>query len=191
MSVLVNKPRIIAGFALVFILIARPALAESPDLSPTCMKPAPDAVSQLPPPLNEWGQLICMKYGYVIVPRQGWIWAHPGGYSPAFIDAQMDGPSKLGGVAYFTNIGFAQAAPDDLKDASRVVSSVVPSARPKKGYRLDLKSNGGMYARYYFLADEKSGLWGVQCDARACDKSSVFMLINSTNIPQGARKKNQ
>jgi hypothetical protein len=84
-----------------------------------------------------------------------------------------------------------QVAPDDLKPASKAFASVLPSDHPKKGYRLDLKSNGGMYARYYFLSDEKSGLWGIQCDEDVCDKTSIFVLINSASAPQGARKKPQ
>ncbi|MEL7029776.1 MAG: hypothetical protein AAGL49_11335, partial [Pseudomonadota bacterium] len=61
------------------------------------------AVTELPSPLSEWGEIVCSRWGYLIVAREGWIWTYPGSLAPVHIPAQMvqTDPSEIWSDGYF------------------------------------------------------------------------------------------
>ncbi|HUS24350.1 MAG TPA: hypothetical protein VM369_05330, partial [Candidatus Binatia bacterium] len=84
-----------------------------------CAGSPAEAVTKLPAPLSDWGQVMCTPYGHIITNRQGWIWTQPGSYAPVMIPAQMvrQNPEPLGNKMYFTQISFGRVEGKEFEDA--------------------------------------------------------------------------
>ncbi|MGA3305054.1 MAG: hypothetical protein ABSC26_03490 [Stellaceae bacterium] len=169
--------RISPALALIFTILFIHAVRAA-----DCGNPSPDAVIRLPAPLDQWGQLTCTPYGYVIEAHQGWIWSRPGGYSPVWVPAQMvrQNPALLGSQSYFTKIELVKIEADELQIPYDAFQSIFRGDRPPPiAYRLDVTSNSGKSLRLYFLQYE-TGPWGIWCAEGKCDPTSLFMVLDMT-----------
>lgn len=150
-----------------------------------CKGPPGLAVTELPPPLNEWGQIECTPYGPVITAHEGWIWTSPGGYYPVWIPAQMvrSRPVLSGNTIYFTKIDFRKIPSDEWQKPLAVFQSIFKNdPPPKNGYRLDAVSVSGRSLLLYFF-ETGNYRWGVWCTSGKCDPSSWFMLLDMKHRP--------
>ena len=96
------------SFVKYLILVLISILSFSVKSSPVgdCIGTPKEAVTALPSPLDNWGQIVCTPYGHIISNKQGYIWSNVGSYSPVMIPSQMvrSNPKSLGNNSYFTSI---------------------------------------------------------------------------------------
>jgi hypothetical protein len=144
-----------------------------------CSGTPKEAVTKLPAPLGDWGQVLCTPYGHIITNLEGWIWTQPGGYSPVMIPSQMvrNNPEPLGNKSYFTEITFTRVRGNEFTDTYKVFNEgFADDAQTTTGYRLDAKSVSGKSLKLYFFETGDS-IWGIWC-SKECDPTSRFMLLN-------------
>jgi len=154
-----------------------------------CVGTPPDAIIELPPPLNEWGQIACTPYGHLIGNKEGWIWSYPGGYAPVFVPSQMvrTEPKELGNKSYFTNIKMTKVDGKEFQEAySAFHADLDPKETIPVGYRLDVTSVSGKTLKLYFF-DYGNSAWGIWCRDE-CDPKLRFMILDMAkrpgNVPQ-------
>jgi len=146
---------------------------------------SPDAITQLPAPLNRWAQLRCTPAGYVITGRQGWIWIEPNNKALVVIPAQTfgrpEGPDKN---AYFTKVEVTKVTGEEFEKAYEVFhAGFDPKDAKPAGYRLDVTTMDGNDIRVYMFDYFTYG-WGMACSKDACDRSSRFVMLNLKEDPK-------
>jgi len=162
----------------IFALLVLSGWASASPVGDCAGTPA-DAVVELPPPLDKWGQIACTPYGHIITNRDGWIWSYPAAYAPVFVPSQMvrDDPKELGNKSYFSRIDMTKVDGAELDAAYSVFQEGFDKdERTPTGYRLDVTSNFGKSLKLYFF-DYGDSAWGIWCRDK-CDPSSRFMLLN-------------
>jgi hypothetical protein len=159
------------------------------DNATNCKGPPDKAVTTLPAPLDEWGQIVCTPYGPVISAHDGWIWSRPGGYSPVWIPAQMvrDDPAELGGTVYFTKIDFVRVDGTEAETAYAGLHKMFSDPSPPATYRLDVSSVSGRSLRLYFFENGSSRI-GIWCTGGSCDPDSWFMVLDMKHPPEPAKQ---
>ena len=173
------RKSILSLLAAATLLLVLPigARADGP-IQDACAGSPKEAILTLPPPLGEWGRIVCTPYGHVIGANEGWIWSIPATFYPVWIPAQMarESPAPLGNAAYFTRIEMKIVTGGDAEPALAVFRKRFPHDDKYSGvYRLDVTSSAGKSVRLYFVAYDTP--WGVWCSER-CEPDSVFMLLN-------------
>lgn len=166
---------------LILLLVA--SVSARAEVDSACTGSPADAVTQLPTPLSEWGNIMCTPYGHVLTNRDGWIWSEPGAYSPVFVPSQMvqSNPAPLGNASYFTRLDFTQVDPDEpaaAKALAAIQEGYAPET-PIRTFRLDARSSSGRALVLYFFdwGDSVNGIWCGQ-DGTTCRSDSTFMLLN-------------
>lgn len=91
---------------LILGLISILSLAAKSNPVGDCVGTPKEAVTELPSPLDNWGQIVCTPYGHIISNKQGYVWSNIGSYSPVMIPSQMvrTNPKNVGNNSYFTSI---------------------------------------------------------------------------------------
>ena len=163
------------------ILVLISILSFSVKSSPVgdCIGTPKEAVTALPSPLDNWGQIVCTPYGHIISNKQGYIWSNVGSYSPVMIPSQMvrSNPKSLGNNSYFTSIEM-----NLLKDEEAAASIELfetgfdKSPNRPKVYSLLVKSKSGKELSFKFF-DFGDSQWGMWCK-KSCDPNSKFMILN-------------
>jgi len=156
-----------------------------------CAGTPADAVVDLPPPLNAWGQIACTPYGHIISNKEGWIWSYPGAYAPVFVPSQMvrKNPAELGNRSYFTNIKMTKVEGAEFEEAySAFHASFRKDEALPIGYRLDATSVSGKNLKLYFF-DYGDSAWGIWC-RETCDPKLSFMVLNMAKRPNKALQGN-
>ncbi len=146
------------------------------------------AVTELPNPLNIWGQILCTPYGHIITNREGWIWTNPGGYSPVMIPSQMvrKKPKPLGNHSYFTEIEMTTLAGEDAEKAIELFQTGFDSSESTPTvYSLNVVSISGKSLSFQFFDFGNNIQWGMWCN-RGCDLNSRFMMLNMNKSPNKA-----
>ena len=152
-----------------------------------CAGSPAEAVTKLPAPLSNWGQVMCTPYGHIITNLDGWVWTQPGAYAPVMIPTQMlrKNPEPLGNKAYFTQIAFTRVEGKEFETAySAFIKGFDDGGEKTTGYRLDVTSVSGKTLKLYFFESGDS-IWGIWC-AKECDPMSRFILLNMNKKPNKA-----
>jgi hypothetical protein len=152
-----------------------------------CAGTPTEAVSDLPSPLNEWGQLVCTPYGHIISNKDGWIWSYPAAYAPVFIPSQMvqKEPKELGNKSYFTKIIMTKVEGSEFQETYSVFHAGFDAKETLPvGYRLDVASVSGDSLKLYFF-DYGDSAWGIWC-RDTCDPKLSFMVLNMAKRPNKA-----
>jgi hypothetical protein len=168
-------------FVLTLALGGPPALAQ-PTIS--CDGTPDQAVRDLPAPLNQWATIVCTPFGHIISGRSGWLWTHPGSYSPVFVPSQMvrEHPAELGNQSYFTSIGVTPISGAEFEGVYSVfLTGMDRDENLPRGYRLDVTSVSGKALRLY-LFDYSDSAWGIWCNTD-CKPESRFMILKADKNP--------
>ena len=174
----------VLGACLLLCLLACSSTSQAEAASDQSCKGSPaNAVLKLPPPLSEWGALVCTPYGHIISNHDGWYWSKPGGYSPVFIPSQMvrNNPKAIGNSSFFTKIDLSEV-PLDSQEAQQALLEIQKGyspETPKAAYRLYVEGSLGRHLVLYFFDWGKS-LNGIWCgeDGTKCESSTSFMLLS-------------
>ncbi len=137
------------------------------------------AITELPQPLSNWGQILCTPYGHIITNQEGWIWTSPGSYSPVMIPSQMvrANPESLGNKSYFTKIEMVYLTGKEAEDSIKLFEEGFDTSETKpKVYSLEVVSISGKKLRFRFY-DYGNFQWGMWCK-KECDPNSKFMMLN-------------
>jgi hypothetical protein len=167
---------------LLVVLAVVPA-AKATEPQGDCAGTPSSAAMELPGQLAEWGTLVCTPYGHIISNHEGWIWSHPGGYSPVFVPSQMvrDNPQPLGNASYFKALDFHEVPLSD-PGAARALEALeagLAHEAATNAYRLSVSGSLGRSLVLYFFR-LRGSTWGIWCgaDGTKCTSDSKFMLLN-------------
>ncbi|MBD1559865.1 hypothetical protein HC752_23330 [Vibrio sp. S9_S30] len=144
-----------------------------------CTGTPKDAITLLPSPLNNWGQIVCTPYGHIISSKQGYVWSNVGTYSPVMIPSQMvrTNPKSIGNKSYFTSVEMDLLQGDDAVSSAKLFESGFDkSTSTPKVYSLRVKSISGKELGFKFF-DYGDSQWGMWCN-KSCDPNSKFMILN-------------
>lgn len=172
-----------------FVLLAAATVSQVSVAAPVgdCAGTPPEAVVELPPPLNSWGQIACTPYGHILTNKEGWVWSNPGSYSPVFVPSQMvrDRPEEVGNKSYFKRIAMVKVSGAEFESAYGAFHTGLDKDEAiPVGYRLDATSVSGKSLKLYFF-DYGSSAWGIWC-RETCAADSRFMLLNMAQRPNKA-----
>jgi len=147
----------------------------------------PDAVLELPTPLDRWGQIYCTKFGHSLAAKERWLWTFPGAFAPVHLPAQMvrSQPKEVGHAAYFKSIELvALSGPDADAAAGKLTKALgaKPDSAIANAFRLTLTNQAEQKHVVLFVqtANEVQAgksLWALWCEAE-CNGGMPFMLLN-------------
>lgn len=165
---------------------AVPAVAAD-DIAPghDCSGSPPDAVLNLPAPLNRWGQILCTPYGHILGSRKGWMWLMPD-LDPVLIPAQVpeNAPQKIGNSAYFSKIEVARVKGEEFNQAYKTFHQGFDDQEIKPdAYRVDMTTAQGKSFHMYFF-DYDTYAWGMECPGNQCETDSRFMVLDMKTPPK-------
>jgi len=146
-----------------------------------------DAVTELPSPINIWGQIVCTPYGHIISNMEGYIWSNLGSYSPVMIPSQMirSKPEKLGNKSYFKEITLTKLTGAEASKAISIFEEGFDkSETTPKVYSLKVVSVSGKELSFQFFEFENNH-WGMWCN-KICNPKSRFMILNMNKKPNNA-----
>lgn len=149
-----------------------------------CKGTPSSAVTLLPKPLSNWGQIACTPYGHIITNKKGWVWSNPGSYSPVMIPSQMvrNNPELLANKSYFTQVEMSEVLGKEAEAAISLLEKGFDKTETKpKVYRLRVVSISGKSLNLKFF-DYGNSKWGMWCN-KGCDPNSRFMLLNMAKRP--------
>lgn len=151
-----------------------------------CTGSPPEAVTELPEPLRQWGTIRCTVYGHVLAAKDKWVWSYPGAFAPVFLPAQMvrDNPARVGNSSYFKQLVFKKLDEAEASGAAAAINSKL-GTRPMPvdfAFDLTLTNNEGDAHQVRFVQTTEEtktgkGLWGFWCSP-GCKDGQPFMLLN-------------
>ena len=179
------------GLLLLTLVLMVTQVSAEDELEISCEGSPDSAVTSLPKPLSAWGQVVCTKYGHVIVPRKGWIWTQPGAFAPVVIPAQMVkvNPKDVGNSVYFSKIEMGPVSAAEARVPLGFMKGFDQSSSPASQtiYRLAVTNSDGQSQTIYFV--DQSGdphKWAIWCK-RQCKEASLFLLLNMSVRSKEAR----
>ena len=163
------------------------SVAAADDVTPGhgCAGAPSDAITNLPAPLDKWGQVLCTPYGQVLASHAGWMWLMPD-LDPVLIPAQISDRElqKIGNTIYFTKIDVARVKGSEFDDAYTTFHDGFDDQEVKPdGYRVDLTTVEGKSFRMYFF-DYDTYAWGMSCPGGKCQTDTRFMILDKNTRPE-------
>ncbi len=179
----------LAGLSVLTILSAfgtAPAPAAADAASPhDCAGAPPDAVTTLPAPLNKWGEIVCTRYGQMLMSHAGWMWLMPD-LDNVLIPAQLtDTQSEsTGNRVYFTKIDLVKVKGSEFDEAYGTFHEGFDDREVKPdGYRVDIATAEGKSLRMYFF-DYDTYAWCMSCPDNKCLTDTRFMILDRNTPPK-------
>ena len=169
---------------LIIVIMALLSLNAFAEPAGDCEGTPKPAVTSLPEPLNNWGQIVCTPYGHIITNKEGWVWSNPGSYSPVMIPSQMvrSNPEPLGNNSYFTKIELKELTGKEAENSIKLFEAGFDASETKpRVLALKVESVSGKTLGFNFF-DFGASQWGMWCN-KQCDPNSKFMLLNMAERP--------
>ena len=166
------------------VLMAALSLTSYAEPMGECEGTPKTAVTTLPIPLANWGQVVCTPFGHIITNKEGWVWSNPGSYSPVMIPSQMvrSNPEPLANESYFTKVEMSELSGIEADEAVMIFEKGFDTSGTKPTvYALNVVSVSGKSLGFKFF-DYGDSQWGMWCNGE-CDPHSKFMLLNMANGP--------
>ncbi|WP_017446644.1 hypothetical protein [Gayadomonas joobiniege] len=164
---------------LILLLISILSFAAKSNPVGDCQGTPNEAVTALPSPLDNWGQIVCTPYGHIISNKRGYIWSNVGAYNPVMIPSQMvrTSPKSIGNSSYFTSIEMNLLQDEEAASSIKLFETGFDkSPNTPKVYALRVKSVSGKELSFKFF-DFGDSQWGMWCN-ESCDPNSKFMILN-------------
>lgn len=150
-----------------------------------CEKLPANALRALPPPINDWGQLMCVPSGQMLVQGEHWTWRYPASFTtPVHVAAWSAEPAAASAEAlYFVAANVAVAR----GDAARALESKVThdltvytamnkdKPPPSQVYTLTAVNSAGHRFDVHFLYRSDQDIWGLVCTPE-CSSTFSFIL---------------
>ncbi len=156
----------------------------------SCTDSAPEAILELPSPIDRFAQVTCTNYGHVLTSKPNWLWTRPGGYSPVFFPAQMvrDAPKPVGGQFYFKRVTVTPLTPEKREAALKVAFRGIDYGDPKAidAYRVSLGNNEDEVLEFEVFDDKENSsgiesIWGFECQQNTdCKDGGPFLILDFT-----------
>lgn len=150
-----------------------------------CEKLPTDALKAFPPPLNDWGQVMCVPNGQILVQGPQWTWRYPASFTtPVHVAAWSALPAAGSAEAlYFVKADVtvvrgeaAQALESKLAGDVKVYAAMNKGKQPpSQVFTLTAINNAGHAFDVHFLYRSDQDIWGIVC-APECRSDFSFML---------------
>jgi len=147
--------------AAIFLSQAVYAAEENENPFISCEGSSKDAVLSISnKEMKKWAQVVCSKYGHIVVPADGYLWSFYGGFAPIVLTAQKfqkdQQPKEVGHSVYFTKIDAIELKEQEAIEISEqsTFGDIYPSGQQPKVFMLSTLSNTNNDQKIYFLLQQ-------------------------------------